>query len=249
MRLSPELLTGLVIVVAVVHSQAVKAEDFRMQTEVFQGREKVAQTLTLFVKGDLVYDFIQDDDQQTLQTTVFDWRRRRFILLDVKRQLKTEISTVQLMEVLDYLAQRIPQPDDSEFQVDVAANNKQLTLRGKKLAYEAVGSTPKEAIATHRYQLFADWYARLNATRNGNPPPFARIQLNAELARKGLIPAQITRTVHGNRKLVRSKHSTLWTLSNTDRTRIQKTGDQIAQFRSVTPEVFWKSEQLVKGKK
>ena len=130
--------------------------------------------------------------------------------------------------------------------IDFPTQGKTVTVHGKKLTYEADGAKPKYPEAVRRYQQFADWYARLNATKTGNPPPYARIQLNSAISQKGLIPTHVRRTVHGVKKLVSSKHATLWVLSKTDESRIRTVGDQIATYRAVAPKDFWRREQVAK---
>jgi len=243
MRSTFHHLVGFVLAVALSNDLA--ADDFRMETEVFQGRQKVHQTLTLF-SGELVYDFVKSAKDKIVETTIFDWRRNRFILLDNERQLKTELTTDQLMQVLDWLESKIYRPEDEDFSTRFEDAGKVVTVKGKKLTYQADGSKPKHPNAARRYQQFADWYARLNAIRAGNPPPYARIQLNSAMSQKGLIPSQVRRTTAGVAKKheVHSKHATLWLLSNTDRQRIRKAGDHIVNYRAVTPKEFWRKEQV-----
>ena len=71
----------------------------------------------------------------------------------------------------------------------------EVTLAGKPLSYVARGIKPQQAEATRAYRQFADWCARLNATRGGNLPPGARLALNQALADRDLVPLQITRTI------------------------------------------------------
>jgi hypothetical protein len=76
--------------------------------------------------------------------------------------------------------------------------------------------------------------------RVGNLPPFLRIQLNAQLADKGQIPATIERTVIHKRGLrtvtqtVRSHHLANWRLKNTDRKLMDRAADHMATFRAVS---------------
>jgi hypothetical protein len=114
-----------------------------------------------------------------------------------------------------------------------------LTLSSKVLTYRMRGSAPKQASAVETYRQFADWYARLNATRPGNLPPFARLELNKATAARGLIPEEVELTVvppnllTGRKLVVRSHHLVNWLLSNTDRKRVDEAGKYLADFQTV----------------
>jgi hypothetical protein len=228
--------------------------EFRVDTEIFVGDEKepVAETLTIF-SGGRVYDFLLTRSQASSiqEVTIFEPARGQFTLLDPQRKLRC---TVANQELLDYVlelnkaaieergslfaAAADPQFEIKEEKPDDSAQPTRLTLSSKLVTYAATGKPAPHADASESFKLFADWYARLNATRGGNLPPGARLALNKELAARGLLPEEITRTTvepgfAGRKLLVRSRHLFNWTLSGADRKRIEEAGGYLINFRPV----------------
>jgi hypothetical protein len=80
------------------------AQDFRIDTEIFvrtvgekvKEKEPDAETLTIFTNN-MIYDFLRSEPREI---TLFDPSRGRFTLLDETRELKTSLST---QDVLDYV--------------------------------------------------------------------------------------------------------------------------------------------------
>lgn len=217
------------------------AGEFRMETDVFldDGKDPVVETLTIFSAG-VAYDFLLTGVEEI---TVFDPSRQRLVLLDTQRKVKTELTFDSLAQ---YVAQMKVQLSESKQdallaeQLEVQSDEAGwLTLTTGELTYRAEGATPKFAEAAAQYQHFADWYARLNAMREGNPPPFARIRLNAELASRGLVPQTIERKILQKRGLqqksqtLRSQHLANWRLSQTDRKQIDRAGTYLVSFTGV----------------
>ena len=70
------------------------------------------------------------------------------------------------------------------------------------------------------------------------------MELNQAVAQKGWIPNEVELTVQsqkrfGGRKVeIRSRHLMNWRLSSTDRKRIAKAGDQMANFQAVSFEAY-----------
>lgn len=225
------------------------AQEFRVETEVFDGiaSQPVSETLTLF-SGDLVYDFLLTKPEEI---TILDLRRNRIVLLDKKREVQTTLGTTKLLQFTAQMKAFAAEPKvtekelfDPKFTEEFDPQKGELKLQGKILTYRTVGIKPKFAPAIRQYREFADWYARLNAMRR-QMPPFARIELNRALAEKGLVPQEVVRTVVArqalrNKKMeARSRHSFLWTLSNSDRKRIEDTGEYQAKFREITLREYW----------
>lgn len=232
------------------------AQDFRVETDVFVEKQKepVAEFLTIFY-GNTIYDYLISEPQEV---TVFDMSRGRFVLLDPKRSVKTEITTTEIELFGQQLRERAMPRDAAFFHPQLTYTHDEQTgwhrWESEKLTYRAKGITPKFPEAAQRYRVFADWYAQLSAMRPGNLPPYGRLELNKVLAEKKLVPEEIERTVtlatvFPARKLeARTHHLFHWILSEQDQRRIRKTGDQMASFQPVTPEVYFQSEPLL-GKK
>ena len=218
-----------------------QAADFCVETDVLLGKseEPVLRTRTLFAAG-VVYDFLLTEPREV---AVFDPKRGRFALLDEKRKMQTSLTTEDILQftaAIQAVSEAKKNPDF--FQRDWSLTHDEqsgwLQLSGKRIQYRAKGILPEDKTAGRRYREFADWYARLNAMRSGNIPPFARIELNKALLERDLIPTEIERTVTTStlprrKHVVSSRHLVHWRLSNTDRKRIQ----EAAELQANLPEV------------
>lgn len=232
--------------------EAASTDDFRMETDVFFGTQTdpIVETLTIF-RSQVIYDFMGSDGEEI---TIFDIPRGSIVLVDTKRKMKTSISTSQLMAFMATVKSQSKSTAENshllapQFQEKYEAAKQVLTLTDVKLSYRARGIRPKHPEFAQRFQLFADWYARLNATRLGNPPPFGRIKLNQSLARHGLIPAEIERTVvvdatADRSQKMRSRHLTNWQLTETDRKRIEQAKTCLETYPEVPPDRYWQISQ------
>jgi hypothetical protein len=227
---------------------AAAGQDFRVDTELFENQEKepFLATLTIFANG-VVYDFRETEPRET---TVFDPRHGQFTLLDESRQVKAIVTTQELLDFTLALETHAAQEKDRLFAFCAAPqfettdrpierNGQSLTevkLAGESLTYVAEGQQPPRAEAIRAYRHFADWCARLNATRPGGLPPGARLALNQALAERELIPLEVMRTTLGvrNKKLeLKSQHRFNWTLSGKDRKKIEHAGDMMATYQAV----------------
>lgn len=223
---------------------AAQPDDFRVETDIFLSGEKepVAQSVTLF-SGGLVYDFPLIGPQEI---TVFDGSRGRFVLLDVPRKTKTTLTTQELLQTTAAIKVQAQQLDgvfafaaDPQFKREADGEEGWLTLSSSLLSYRVKGIKPKLAVTADAYRDFADWYARLNATRPGNLPPFPRLELNRALAERQQVPEEVELTVEpknrwaGRKLVVRSHHIFNWRLSNTDHKRIETAGTYMADFQAI----------------
>ena len=227
------------------------AQEFRVDTELFVGAEKepALETLTIF-SGGLVYDFVLTEPREVV---ILDAQRGRFSLLDESRAIRSEMSTQDLLDftlALEKHAVEAKNPLLSfaakprfETTEKVSEQNGQsfveLRLSGKPMEYVVLGERPEQPAAAKLYRHFADWYARLNATRPGNLPAGARLALNEELGRRELLPREVTRIITPANPLarkseLRSRHLVNWTLSGEDRRRIERAGDWLATYKAVS---------------
>jgi hypothetical protein len=240
------------------------AQDFRVDTEVFYGDEKepAIEALTIFVDG-RVYDFLLSQQE----IAVFDPPRGQFTLLDETRRVKATVKTQDLMQVTLELETHAVQsknallafaarPTFDTTAEEVKENGQdlvRLTLAGKPLEYVAVGMRPQRPEAARLYRYFADWYARLNATRPPNLPAGARLALNEELAKRELLPREIIRTTTPDKPLakkgvIKSQHLVNWTLSGEDRKKIERAHDAMATFREVSYDEYRDGPAIAQGK-
>ena len=228
------------------------AGDFRMETDVFSDTQvdPIVKTLTIF-RSQVIYDFMGPNGEEI---TIFDIPRGSITLVDKQRQVQTSISTSQLMAFMTTVKSQ-PQASTKgshllspQFKEQYEATKQVLTLADERLTYRARGIRPKTPEFVERFQFFADWYARLNATRFGNPPPFGRIKLNQSLAKHGLIPAEIERTVvlnatDNDTQKMRSRHLTNWQLTDTNRKRIEQAKTCLETYPEVPPDRYWQISQ------
>jgi hypothetical protein len=221
------------------------SDEFRVDTDIFVGdqKEPIAQNLTIFASG-LVYDFPLAGPEEI---TVFDPAHGRFVLLDCRRKVKTTLTTAEILEFAAAMKAHavdmggvVAFAASPQFERNVDQQGRRITLSSELMTYRTKGAKPKLESAVADYRNFADWYARLNATRPGNLPPFARIELNEAIADLGLIPEEVELKITPANRLadrtlvVRSRHSANWRITNTDRKRIEKAGTCMVSFQSVS---------------
>jgi hypothetical protein len=225
--------------------------EFRVDTEVFKNEEKkpILEQLTIFADDGTVYDFSLTAPPET---TVFDPRHGRFTLLDETHKTKAVVTTQELLQFCLALGAQaaqqkdrlfafcaVPEFETTEQEVDRSGQKMiELRLMAKPLSYVAIGQKPQQADAVKAYRHFADWCARLNATRAGNLPPEVRLTLNQSLAERELLPFEITRTIPASNPLskkldLRSEHRVNWTLSGEDRKKIDRAADMIATYNLI----------------
>jgi hypothetical protein len=232
-----------------------QADEFRVETDVYVGNQEkpIAENVTLFTNG-LVYDFPLTGPEEI---TVFDPSRGRFVLLDCRRKVKTTLTTRDLVEFTSALKAHAAETDgvfafaaNPRFRHEHDPKTEWLTLSGDSMTYRAKGITPNSESAVSTYRSFADWYARLNATRPGSLPPFARLKLNEAIAKEGWIPKEVELTVTpkmrvvGRKLVMRSHHAAVWQLSATDRDRIDKAAGHMVSFQAVGFQDYRKESQV-----
>ncbi len=223
--------------------------DFRIENRVYAGTEKepISESLTLFQAGQ-VYDFLTEP----AETTVLDAQHGRIVLLDRTRQMRTEIKTGRLVELIASMKIRAAQSSDPllkflanpEFDEQFEAETGVLELTSPLVTYrvETEPAPSAEVVAQLRY--FSSWYAQLNAIlQPGGLPPFARAQLDETLRRRQLVPQSVELTIERGRlpprtQVLRSEHKFTSRLLDDDIRRIEQAHDAMASFRHVTLELF-----------
>jgi len=245
------LVLGLVSAFAGAGS-LVGGEAFRVDTELFQNQDKkpFSEQLTIFTEGGTVYDFCLTTPTEV---TVFDSRRGVFTLLDESRRVKAVVTTQELLgfnfDLEKHAAKQkhalfafcaAPQFETTEKELERNGQTIiELRLSAKPLTYVAEGQRFEQHLdAVKAYRHFADWCARLNATR-GNPPAPARLELNEALAEHDLLPLEITRTIPpdlplGKKLETRSQHRVNWILAGEDQKKIGHAGDMMAKFQLIS---------------
>jgi hypothetical protein len=237
------------LVLPCLTAPALVAADFRIETKVYLGEETASTTgnLTLFYQH-AVYDFF---DGNPREITIYDPRQKHFTLLDVERQVKTRIDQETLLEFVAGIEVRaakggalVRESARPKFKHEFDASTKTVVLSGERIRYVAQGQTFADAETERQYKEFADMYARLNSTRVGALPPMARLELNAALAERRLLPVAVTRTLRsqnlllGETQIARSEHIVTWRLLRSDEERIDKANAQLVSFKAVAFDEF-----------
>lgn len=185
----------------------------RVESELFAdgGSEPVARSLTLFEHG-VAWDFLElpveegqptaeEPAMQLAEIVLHDPARERVVVIDPRRELKTQVETLRLERLSVSLARWARTADDRlvrwaggpDFDAGLTATEDALELVGPRVRYAvAYGEAPSPEAATV-YRKFADTAILLKALLHpGGLPPFPRLALNQRLEAAGAIPAEVT---------------------------------------------------------
>ncbi|MBL9123311.1 MAG: hypothetical protein JNG90_06730 [Planctomycetaceae bacterium] len=245
-------LVSLDLVALDLGAERSRGAEFRIQTSVFMGNEKTpaSSNLTLFT-NDVVYDYIAEPQE----VTVFDPRRGRFVLLDVERQIRTQIPTKDVARNMQELRVHLANTKNNaiaaffsnpQFESNIDPDTKELVLTSPIFTYRVTPLPVEDSTVLQTYVRFANSYAQLNqVTKPASPPPFPRMAVNEILKGRGVIPAKIVFTASNPAKLAANKsvtlksvHAVQWKLFADDRKQIEETGRQLVTFREVPPEEY-----------
>jgi len=220
-------------------------DGFRIENRVFLDGEKEprSRSTTIFHHG-VVYDYLADPPE----VTVFDVQRRRFVLLDLERRVKTELTTDRVADFSKRLKQwseRQSDPflkflGDPSFDQTLDESTGELTFTSPWMSYRLTTFDPESETLSHQYREFSDWYCRLNTVLNpGARPPFARMIVNAVLEERHLLPREVHLTMQPKEGLlpkrltVRSEHLLIRQLVESDLQRVAQTDQFMALYASV----------------
>jgi hypothetical protein len=229
--------------------------DFRVESTTFSGtkKEPVSSSTTLFHVG-IVYDYLADPPQ----VAILDPARGRFILLDVSRREKTEITTAEVATFATNMqswAAKAPNlflrfAAKPKFETTTGEDPQELVFTASSMVYRVKGLRAPSADAAQQYREFSDWYLKLNAMTNpAILPPFPRIAVNEELANRGVVPESVALDIpkqisFGGRGMsLHSEHIVTWRLLQKDLDDIATTGSQMADFSKVTFAEFRKAQR------
>lgn len=231
------MLTSLVALVGV----PAQAADFCIHSKLHIEKE-VLESVTVFQAG-RVYDFLAEPRE----VAVFDVPGSKFVVLDPERKVRAEVSLEQIeafttnlksetmkrsiVPLLAFLA-------EPKFTEEFDPTKQELTLSSEWLTYKVQAVTPKLPDAADQYADFVQWQTKLNTMlRPGSLPPFARLELNAALDSRGLMPTEVLATRHSpnSRKDVtlRAEHRLQWRLMTGEQDRLNEAAEWLATFRLV----------------
>ena len=238
--------------VAASPAEQPKAEDFKVENSVYTGdeQEPASRTITYF-KGEVVFDSMK----APAEVAIFEKSADRFVLLDVSRRVRTQLSTKQIAaftQRLKELAARNVDPlikfsAEPAFQehFDAAAN--ELTFSSQWLNYRVVLQTEANQEVVAHYREFCDWDARLNALDAGMLPPFGRLQVNAAIAQRRAgreVFLTITSPKAGQPPTkIRSEHHLVRPLTAGDLSEIARLRAWLGEFKLVRFDEYRKAER------
>lgn len=240
------LVPALVFTSILAASSPVVAQQFRVENRVFEGMNEKPEieTTTLF-NDSIVYDYIGQDGE----ITIYDTERERLILLDPESKVRAEVSCDEIREFIHGLRERANRQESSfirfmanpQFQTTFDEETSTLRLTSPLVTYR-VTTEPTEESMANAYQRFTDWSSLLSTTMLfGAAPPFARMQLNAEMASRQLFPKEVYLTLRpGGASIMsrpimrRSEHSFREGLTESELQRIAATGRQMASFEKIS---------------
>jgi hypothetical protein len=235
----------VVVVVGGVAAAAL-AEDFRIETKVFVGKEEepISRSTTLF-RGGVVYDFLDEPEQIAVFRNRGGGQPGRFILLDPKRRVKTELTTDQLAGAMNKLKnwaarQRDPYlkfAANPTFEESFDRETGQLLLASHEASY-TIETEAADAHSTNEYREFLDWYSKLNTLIHAGPPPEPRLEVNAALARYQVLPVKVELARKGEKEKLRAEHDFAWLLSKNDLGKIDDASAAVVAYRQVDNEQY-----------
>lgn len=245
-----------VVVFSIVVRQAPAAEEFRVASKVFSGKDDTAtsDSLTLFA-DDRAYDFLTSPNE----ITVFDFPRDRIVLLDPNRRLRTELTTEKLNEFTDQLRARAYRQTEALLKFsanpkfDESRDDEWRQFASPQMTYRVHPIKPEHPDIARDYRKFCDWSARVNAMiRPGAIPPFPRLAVNAALERDGEIPESVELSLAAQNRLVgkptvlHSEHEMTMRLLPADRKKIDEAGRYLVSFPEVSLEEYLRPIQQAK---
>jgi hypothetical protein len=240
----------LALGVVAARAEAATSEDFRVENKVFFGSGKRAdnRSTTIFRDG-TVYDYLEEP----AEVVVFDKRGGRFVLLDMARRVRAELTTEEVLAFTERLQHRAEAQQDPlmrflaapqlDEQFDAASG--ELTLSSPWVTYRLLLVDTQSQAISQQYREFSDWYARLNTLLSpGSKPPFARLAVNEALAKRQAVAREVHLTLTTKRGFpptrttIRSSHRLVRRLAEADLDRVAQTRQFMRIFQPVEFEQY-----------
>jgi len=244
----PFRILGLALLLLAGQLHAAEPLEMRVESEVFadQGTTPVARSLALFRDG-LVWDFLEGPGGGEI--VLHDPARERVVVIDVGRNLKTEVDALRLERLSVSLAAWARRSEDPlvrwsggpDFETETGRDESTLRLSGPRVRYEIVCDDAWSPDAAESYRRFADTAILLKALLHpGGLPPFPRLALNKRVAAAGGIPGSVTLEIDARAALLgvrpqvlRSVHKVHPRLLAADRDRIEDAEARVALAEAV----------------
>lgn len=228
------------------------AQQFRIESQTYlsdQG-QSASENLTLF-DNQVIYDFslAPDGTREPIEIAAYDSSRRRFVLMDIRRQVRVEIEQFQVVQMLEQLRAQLADDPDSQWLVDpgfqetVDLDAGSLTLDGPIMHYQATCEPHRDAAVQARILEFLDQFTMLGATDPRRLPPFPRMQFNQAMKKYPFFATEIELTIDSNPLTekgmkARTRHTLIPQLSAADRERIEQARQSWTSFPLVSLEAY-----------
>jgi hypothetical protein len=224
------------------------SQEFRIETAIYLGEEEApaSHTVTVFEKA-AVYDFTENPKQIIIYRAGAEGRPAQFILLDPDLERRTDVDVERVEKLMQKLTRWASEHKDPMLKFSAAptfketfdAESGQLTMASSEWTYRVATIAAQNTESLERFHEFTDRYAELTAMLHNSPPPGPRLALNDALAKHGVVPVEIQRTIAGDEKnAVRATHLFSWRLSRDDRARLDEAQAFLANFQKVDNEKF-----------
>lgn len=237
----PKILS-LTLIAACCLGRVAAAQEFSIESKVYDGRELRSSSTTLFVEGK-TYNFLGSPDE----TVILAPRDGRIVLLDNARKVRADLTTEEVVGFCEQLRVKADRSSSEairffaapEFSEKLDPETREVVLHSTWMEYRAKTTSPPSAAALKSYEEYVLWQSRLNAMTNpGSPPPAARQKLNDALSRRQMLPAEVslkrTSLIPGFGRTLRAEHLYTWRLDDPDRRRIAQADERMASFKVVS---------------
>jgi hypothetical protein len=236
-----------------VGTSPARGDNFRVENKVFVGNETTprSESTTIFHEG-VVYDYLE----KPAEIIVFDKARKRFVLLDPSRRVRTELSTDEVQALSHNLRTWAGGQDNAflnwlarpKFDQQVDEKTGELLFESPWLVYRVTVAPAESDEIARQYREFSDWYVQLNTRLNpGYKQTFARMVVNEALAKRGELPREVHLTVKSKvpfqKTTARGQHQVVRRLVQSDRDRVAQTDQFMAIFPPVEFEQYQKKLQ------
>lgn len=241
------LLTGSCLASVLTLASSLMGQDFKIASSIYTADSHlpVSENLTLF--GDnLIFDFSLSNDlnPQVIEVVIFDSAKKQFVLLDYSRQVKAEVSDLQVIKLIDGLTKETMQNESSaflvkdEFEEELDEQANQITMTSPNIIYRATGRTPDNYAILPKYYEFLENFTKLTVTDPHKLPPFPRLKLNQALKRQNWLTTEVRVEIVANEFFrepwnAYSKHNLIMGLSSKDREMKQTAKNNWIHFRLV----------------
>lgn len=224
------------------------AADFRIETTVYTGDEELplSQNTTLVQSG-VVYDFLETTQRVAIFRRGVGDEPGKFLLIDPKRNVKTEITTDLIDSAIEKLGswalqQRNPLLQFAgapQFEETFDEETGKLVLASDQMTYTLATIEVERSEAWRDLRNYLDEYAKLNCILSSSMPPLPRLKVNQALEAHNVAPVEVNLSIQGDQQTnLRAEHLFTWRLSKDDRARIALVGEQLVNFRSVSNAEF-----------